>query len=349
VSRTRLTPLLLVPLAAAGTLTGLAALTDDVWLFLLATAALGVGIAGVAARPRLAGLTYSFDGPARTTVGATVTHSFGVHNAGRRPTPPLRLTHRAPGFDDVTLAVPPLRAGGTASVELRRVARRRTHAEVHHTVVSGSTPLGLLWVHDSVEARSRFVVHPAIDGYSPAPPAPAEADAAEGRSTTARDGTEPGTVREWRPGDATSDVHWRSTARRGQLVVMERERVVQARRLVLVAGPAAAPDFEHVVAAVAASAVAAVRTGGHVALTAAGHGLCDGPPTALLDWCAALGEPGAPDAEVVAAALRWTGRDGELLLAAPADWRSEWWTATQRLVTSAGGRLSLFPATGHRR
>jgi uncharacterized protein (DUF58 family) len=336
-------------LAAAGILTGLAALTDNVWLFLLAAAALGVGITGVAARPRLEGLSYTFDGPTRTTVGATATHSFGVHNGGRRPSPPLRLTHRAPGFDDVTLAVPALRPGGTASVELERVARRRTHAEVHRTVVAASTPLGLLRVHDNVAARCLFVVHPAIHGHSPAPPAPTEAEAETGRSTASRDGTEPGTVREWRPGDAGRDVHWRSTARRGELVVMERERLVLARRLVLVAGPAAAPDFERLVAAVAASAVAMVRAGGEVALIAAGHHLCDGAPTALLDWCAALGDPGVPDAEVVAAALRWTGRGGELLLAAPADWQAQWWTPTQQLVTSAGGRLSAFPAAGHHR
>jgi uncharacterized protein (DUF58 family) len=341
---TSLSPRLLLPLAAAGILTALAAITDDVWLFLLATAALGLGVAGVAVRPRLDGLEYSVDGPTRTTVGATVTHSFHVHNRAHRASAALRLVHQAPGFDDVILAVPALRPGGSARLELPRVARRRVHADAHRTVVTASAPFGLLRATETVDARQLFVVHPAVGRYDVGPPVSSESD--DGRPTPARDGTDPGGVRDWRPGETARAVHWRSTARRGRLVIVERERTLAARRAILVCGPAGAPDFESLVSAVATSAVAASRRGERVAVLAAGHDVCDGSTTALLDWCAALRDPGPPDAGTVAAALRWTGGDGQVLIAAPSDWRAECSSLADRHAGRSAGRLALLDTDG---
>jgi uncharacterized protein (DUF58 family) len=336
--RTSLSPYVLLPLVAAGLLTWLAGLTDDAWLFLLATAALGLPVAGVAVRPRLDGLTYRVDLPTRTAVGATVTHRFVVHNGGRRISPALRLSHRAPGFDDVTLAVPALRPGGSAEAGLSRVARHRTWAEGHRIVVTGSAPFGLLRVRGTAEHHGLLVVHPALDPQGAEPPTAAEAEA--GRPVPARDGTDPGVVREWRPGDSARDVHWRSTARRGRLVIAERERTSAHRCAILLCGPAGAPDFERVVALAATHAVAATRRGEDIALAASRHALGTGSATALLDWCAALRDPGAPDPETLAAVLRWAGRDGQVLLAAPADWRAEWSAAAAR--HTGGGRLAVL-------
>jgi uncharacterized protein (DUF58 family) len=333
----------LLPVAAAAVLTGLAALTDDVWLLLLAAAALGTVAAAVLAPPRLDGLTYRLDAPARTAAGFTARHRVTVHNGGRRSSPTLRLTHHAPGFDEVTVAVTPLRPGDTASAELPRVARRRAHGDEHRFVVVSTAPLGLLKATQVVEGRQRLIVHPA-----PVPASvvlPDAGTAADGDAAPSRAGLDPAGIRDWRPGDPARHVHWRSTARRGRPVVVEREQARAARLAVVVTGPAAAPDWERLVAAVAATAVDALGRGRPVALLAAQPGLdvrCEGPATVLLDWCAALLDPAPPDAVTLRAAVGWAGRDGEVLLAAPADWRTEWWTVAHRLTAEAGGRLAVF-------
>jgi uncharacterized protein (DUF58 family) len=332
-----------LPVAAAAGLTGLAALTDDVWLFLLATAALGTLGAALLVPPRLDGLTYVLDAPVRTTVGFTTPHRVTVRNDGRRTSPTLRLTHHAPGFDDVTVAVAPLRPGGTASAELPRVARRRCHGDEHWFEVVSTAPLGLVRATQVVEGRQAFVVHPV-----PVPvraPEPYRGDGADGSSSPSRHGVDPAGIRDWRPGDPARHVHWRSTARRGRPVVVERDEPHAARLAVVVAGPAGAPDWESLVAAVASAAVAAAAAGRPVALLAGQPGLgavYEGSATALLDWCAALTDPAPPDAATVREAAAWVGRDADILLAAPADWRTEWWQAARWPTAEAGGRLVVF-------
>jgi uncharacterized protein (DUF58 family) len=333
----------LLPVVAACLLTGLAALTDDVWLFLLASATLGTLAAALLMPPRLHGLTYRLDAPARTAVGFTSVHRVTVHNGGRRTAPTLRLTHHAAGFDDVTVAVAPLPPGATATVELPRAARRRAHGDEHRFVVTSTAPLGLLRATQTVEARQLLVVHPAPVPVRALPPY--AGTSTDGDATTSRQGLDPAGIRDWRPGDPTRHVHWRSTARRGRPVVVEREEHRAARLALVVTGPAAAPDWERLVAAVAATAVGAHGHGRPVALLAGQPGLdgwCTGPATALLDWCSALVDPPPPDAATLREAVRWAGPDGEVLLAAPADWRSEWWAAAQWLTTEAGGRLAVF-------
>ena len=60
-------------------------------------------------------------------------------------------------------------------------------------------------------------------------------------------------VREWRPGDATRHVHWRSTARTGRLTVLEHGEPGIGALGVLAVGRAGEPRFEHAVAVAAAT------------------------------------------------------------------------------------------------
>jgi uncharacterized protein (DUF58 family) len=345
--RSRPTKAALVPVAVATLLVGLATLTGDGWLLLLATAALGLDVAALLLRPRLDGLTYCFDAPARVTAGAPARHGFHVHNRGRRTSPALRLTHRVAGFDDVVLAVRPVRPGGTATVELSRTARRRTRTGSYQFVVISSAPLGMLAVTQVIDGRRDLVVHPHPIGV-PAPD-PRAAGTADGPARPAPGGIDPGGVRDWRPGDGARRVHWRTTARLGRPIVLDREQQVAPGLAIVVAGPAAAPDWERLVSAVASAATGAVREGRPVALGAAQPGLaglCEGTGPTLLDWCAALGDPGPPGPDVLGRAVAWAGRGGRVLLAAPADWRAEWWTPAARIARAAGGELELFRPSG---
>jgi uncharacterized protein (DUF58 family) len=309
----------------------LAALTDGAWLFLLAAGALGLAVTAVLFRPRPDGLRCTLDAPVRAVAGVPVTHVVTVRNTASRPTPPVRVTHHAAGYDDVTVAVRPLRPGESASVELRRVPRGRAHATLHGFTVTSSAPLGLLRTTGRVDVAGPLVVHPAP---VPVPAQPRrDADAADGPTLPARDGLDPGGVREWRTGDGSRRVHWRSTARRGRLVVTEPERPRSARLVVVLSGPAGTPDWEHLVSAVASVGLERLRAGGDVALLARGHGLAEG--AGILDWCAALGNPGPPDAAILRRALAWAGPDGDVLLAAPTGRHAE-------VNTLLGGRLALF-------
>jgi uncharacterized protein (DUF58 family) len=176
-------------------------------------------------------------------------------------------------------------------------------------------------------------------------PGPYLGDAAGGDAAPSRHGLDPAGIRDWRPGDSTRQVHWRSTARRGHPVVVEREEERGPRLAVVVTGPARAPDWERLVAAVAATAVDAAGRGRPVALLAGQPGLgavYDGSATALLDWCAALVDPGPPDVATLRDAAGWAGRDGDILLAAPADWRAGSWHSARWLSAESGGRLVEF-------
>jgi uncharacterized protein (DUF58 family) len=91
-------------------------------------------------------------------------------------------------------------------------------------------------------------------------------------------------------------VHWRSSARRGRLVVTDRLEDVGCDLVIVLAAPAAQPGqadpgWEELIARLAATALATIAADGRVCLVAAIHGVPDlstGHATAVLDWCAGL-------------------------------------------------------------
>ena len=138
-------------------------------------------------------------------------------------------------------------------------------------------------------------------GPRPAPPFEVEEQAGEslaegGRPVVRPSGVELNGLREWRPGDSSRHVHWRSTARRGRLVVTDRLDEVGSDLVVVLAAPAAHPghadpDWEQLVARLAATALQTIAAGARVCLVAAIHGVPDlstAHAVAVLDWCAEL-------------------------------------------------------------
>jgi len=166
-------------------------------------------------------------------------------------------------------------------------------------------------------------------------------------------------IREWRPGDQARQVHWRSTARRGQLVVLEREVPRGGSLTVLVVGPTSQPGFEQLVCVVASTAVAALAAGYAVTLLADQPGLepvhalaagsqggsaRPGAPgrTQLLDWCSALEPPGLAGQAATQEALAEAGRGGRLHVAATTA-PAAWWEAARRLAERSGVELAALP------
>jgi len=326
------------PVVIAAALGALAVLTGSTWLLLLAGAGVGVVVAAVLIRPRLDDVTVSMTGPVRVAVGEPVTHRLRVHNSGASSAPPLRLTHTLRGLADHSVYVVGLPPGGSAEVDITRTALQRGVAPGCLIRLESSAPLGLLAVSRATSYRQPFVVHPAV--------------VAPDRSVSHQLGTDdaidpvpgPGLdiagVREWQHGDDPRRVHWRSTARRGRLIVAERGLGASTALSLAVVGPSEAPDWEEVVALAAATCRAAQLEGRQVTVRAWNGG--PGPAVhgrsvvSLLDWWAELGDVALPWPTALVAAGSGDPKTRQLTVLASAQVRVVWWDELYARGAAAG-------------
>jgi len=335
-----LTALALVPIFITIGLGALAALTGNLWFVLLAAAPGGLLIAALvlSLRSRLDEVSLCMRGQTRVAAAETVTQNMHVHNRGRRTLPPLAVTHAIRGLDEVRVHVEPLAPGGRAVVDMTRVARSRGTADHCSVTVTAVGPLGLVATHRTIDYAQRLIVHPrsAAEDLDALRRGMAEeaVDAVPGR------GLDLAGVREWRPGDEPRRVHWRSSARRGRLVVTERGSSPAGLLTLVVVGPSQAVDWEEVVAAAAATCRTAQLAGRPVRVLAWGPGApsADAPTetiVGLLDWWAALGRVDLP---VPAAAVRSASGllTGDLLVAASQATPPAWWADLRASAAAAG-------------
>lgn len=156
-------------------------------------------------------------------------------------------------------------------------------------------------------------------------------------------GTDVAGVREWRHGDAASSVHWRSTARRGTLVVRERAAATSRHVVVALACSSDAPDWEDVIAVAAGACRAAQLAGDRLTLWVWADGQTVPPPpvqsvTGLLDWWAALTTSELPSGAALARAL--TSINAADVQVAASAWATEQWWDEVRLSAQRGGALA---------
>ena len=130
-------------------------------------------------------------------------------------------------------------------------------------------PFGLVELTRSFAQTDDLVVTPVI---SPLPSVRLGGDWAGGGESVARSvaasGTDDAATREYRHGDDLRKVHWRSTARVGELMVRREEQPFQSRATLLLDGRLTAhrgdgpgSSFEYAVSAVASIGVALARSG----------------------------------------------------------------------------------------
>ena len=220
-------------------------------------------------RYRLA-CTRSLD-PVRTEVGRSTDVHLRLSNVSRLPSGVLRME------DTIPYAL-----GGRPRFVLDRVEPRGVR-EVTYPVASSTRgryrigplsvrmadPFGLCELARSFASSDELVVTPAV---VPLPPVPLGGDWAGGGETASRSiaasGSDDVSTREYRHGDDLRKVHWRSTARVGELMVRREEQPFQSRATLLLdtramahRGEGSDSSFEWAVGAVASIGVSLLRAG----------------------------------------------------------------------------------------
>lgn len=150
--------------------------------------------------------------PAEATAGADVPVRLRVH----APVAAMAVVH-----DELTGTVG-VAAGLREGVELEGTARlRRGTLRSGRVRVELTDPFGLVAITCAGDVPASGVVLPPIPEIRGGAADAAWAIEAGTESVRAGHGSETIGVREYRPGDPVRGIHWRSTARRGQLVVRE--------------------------------------------------------------------------------------------------------------------------------
>jgi uncharacterized protein (DUF58 family) len=280
--------------------------------------------------------------PPRMSVGVEAPVELSVTSRGRRlgGRRPIVLVDHAPGLDVGRCVTPSLRTGERA-VAYRQAMPLHRGCWPHggRVDVEAYSPLGG-WVR-----RARYRL-PETGWIHPAPATPLRlpdlsAGDVYGKASSARSGAGVDFfgIREWRAGDATTSIHWRASARRNQLVVMERERPSHPALLVVVGRLGSDDATEHLLARVAATTLHAIRDGRGVLLLADGAIASVVRPIDALDWFAGVDPTAAPDQGELVTALHAAG-SGAIVLWLGAD-EVPAFVASSARVAGAG---ALVPA-----
>jgi uncharacterized protein (DUF58 family) len=241
------------------------------------------------------------------------------------------------------------------SYEVRAAARGRY--SIGPLAVRLADPFGLAQVTNELAGSTDVIVHPRVEALT-APGLGGEL--ASAAATKVRylfsQGDEFYTTREYRDGDDLRKVHWRSSAKKGQLMIRQEERPWQARAVIAIdlrlaahRGQGGRASFERAVSAAASIALRLGRSGYDIALVADDGsqvrpaGLAD-QATAVLDFLASVEPTSTPSLVPMANRLARTAGEG-LLVAVLGVPSSDEAAALARCRLGFGGALGLLVRT----
>ncbi|HEX6308627.1 MAG TPA: DUF58 domain-containing protein [Longimicrobiales bacterium] len=296
----------------AGTLAlGLATLnTGNNLLYLLMGALLGmIALSGWLSESTLRDVQVRRSMPMAVTAGEPVRIEYRVTNgSGRRSVHALEIREvvggqpvagNPPGAEPevVPAYLHQLEPGAAGVARAQFHARRRGVYRLEGVTLATSFPFGLFSKERDLECRDSLTVWPRTD-RPVRPPAPAGRQArrariAERSAAGAGRGDYRG-LREYRSGDDPRDIHWRSTARRGELITREYEQdAADEYWIVLDTGAPDEASGEAAVETAAALVVGGARRGDRCGLAAGPvripPGVAAGTTESLLDVLAAVG------------------------------------------------------------
>lgn len=207
-----------IVLAIVAFSTGFAALTFLAWLLVLLLAG-----AWLLTRWSIRGLEAGYALDRRVApVGETLTIAYTVRDPGRLPRlwldvhSPTTLPTRLPGH---ALS---LRPGQQRSWTIHVPLTRRGHHRIEPAVIRTGDPMGLFEAFATVGSATSIVVTPRVEPLPlfRLPPALIQGTAARPERTPHTTPLVTG-IRPYVPGDAYSRIHWRTSARHGELQVKE--------------------------------------------------------------------------------------------------------------------------------
>jgi transglutaminase-like putative cysteine protease/uncharacterized protein (DUF58 family) len=324
-------------LTAVAFLTTLGLLRGDVWMFLLALLAVAALAVSWAVVPRLPHVTVTLVGPAVETVGRP-TRAQLVIRAGAHGVPRHHLAVYSSG-DRLTdgrlngsfALLEAMAAGETRTLELElhpQICGVHDRIATHHQTTA---PFALVRRRHVLSHDAQRIVAAGVD-TARSEATELRGEGQDGPVTITRSGPEVHALRAWSPGDGTA-IHWRTTARRGEPVVVDRESHEHT-GLVVVVGPASSAEGEDAVVARAAGlALAAARAGAEVHLVSSRgtESLAAHEADELLRWTAMAGSA-PPDAELTAEAAGTAGAGGRVLVVhGPGEPTALWREAAERV------------------
>ena len=202
--------------------------------------------------------------PDRLHVGSDGRIDITVANSGTRATPVL---HATDWFDEGRRAarflVPPLAPGATARAAYRIPTRRRGRYVVGPLAIGAADPFGLARrilpgageAELLIRPRVHDIVAPVVAGSRLA----ADGEAHNARAIASDLGDDFLMLREYVTGDDLRRVHWRATARTGELMIRHDEARWRSRAIVIFDTRARAHDAESFEVAVEATASIVAR------------------------------------------------------------------------------------------
>jgi uncharacterized protein (DUF58 family) len=214
--------------------------------------------------------------PVRTSVGGRIAVTARLHNLGRLETGVLLLEDRIPYQlgPPARFVVPGIGGDDRELLKYDLNAGARGRYTIGPMLVRLSDPFGLAQVTSELAGTAEVVVHPRVESLAP----PSLGGELASASTTRvrhlfSQGDEFYTTRDYRDGDDLRKVHWRSSAKRGQLMIRQEERPWQARALLALdlrraahRGQGGQASFERLISIAASIAVRLGASGYELAL-----------------------------------------------------------------------------------
>lgn len=173
--------------------------------------------------------------PPRVHAGTPSRVELHVRNAGGRRTPVLHLKDPVTGTAGAELLLAPLRTGQSARAAYRLPTDRRGVLTVGPLDVVVTDPFGLAALATKAATATELTVFPRLDDITPIPFTSGHDPhaGAEHPNALGRTGEDFYALRPYVVGDDLRRVHWRSTARRDELMVRQDELPWQGRATVL--------------------------------------------------------------------------------------------------------------------
>ncbi len=224
-------PSLTRSLTARGRVVALAALFA--WLLAWTVGGALASVAAALAALLLIGLLFAWTPLRRVKIGALLPAS-GTAGQPFELRVPVEHTGRFGVLEDATVRVvvgtgtrplgflAALRPGQSMHVRgVHRIARRGRHSRLA-LVIDSTDPLGILCTTARHDVAADLLVLPRVVALRDLPlEHPPRAGAVDAAPSPRGAAQEPFGVREWRPGESLRHVHWRLSARRGDLLVRE--------------------------------------------------------------------------------------------------------------------------------